>query len=37
MAGDWCRVVVLRQEATDTGLKAVGEYAEVALEVARAY
>lgn len=37
MAGDWCRVVVLRQDATDTGLKAVGEYAEVALDVARAY
>lgn len=37
MAGDWCRVVVRRQRASDTGLKAVGEYAETALEVARAY
>jgi uncharacterized protein (TIGR03084 family) len=37
MAGDWCRVVVRRQEATDTGLKAVGEHAERALEIARAY
>jgi len=37
MAGDWCRVVVLRQAATDTGLTAVGDYAETALKVARAY
>jgi len=37
MAGDWCRVVVQRQDAADTGLKAVGEHAEKALEVARAY
>ena len=37
MAGDWCRVVVLRQKGADTGLKAVGEHAEIALEIARAY
>ncbi len=37
MAGDWCRVVVLRQTATDTGLVAVGDFAETALKVARAY
>jgi uncharacterized protein (TIGR03084 family) len=37
MAGDWCRVVVRRQDASDTGLKAVGEYAEKALQIARAY
>lgn len=37
MAGDWCRVVVQRQNAEDTGLKAVGESAEKALEIARAY
>lgn len=37
MAGDWCRVVVRRQDASDTGLKAVGKYAERALEIARAY
>ena len=37
MAGDWCRVVVHRQDAEDTGLKAVGPYAERALELARAY
>lgn len=37
MAGDWCRLVVQRTTAADTGLKAVGEYAEKALEIARAY
>jgi uncharacterized protein (TIGR03083 family) len=37
MAGDWCRVVVQRQDASETGLKAVGEYAEKALELARVY
>jgi uncharacterized protein (TIGR03084 family) len=37
MAGDWCRVVVQRQDPTDTGLKAVGDDAERALEIARAY
>lgn len=37
MAGDWCRVVVQRQDASDTGLKAVGESAERALEIARVY
>ena len=37
MAGDWCRVVVQRQSADETGLKAVGEFAEKALLIARAY
>ncbi len=37
MAGDWCRVVVQRQAAEDTGLQAVGEHAEKALQLARAY
>jgi uncharacterized protein (TIGR03084 family) len=37
MAGDWCRIVVQRQDASETGLKAVGESAERALEIARAY
>lgn len=37
MAGDWCRVVVQRQDPADTGLKAVGEHAERALDIARAY
>ncbi len=37
MAGDWCRLIVQRQDAEDTGLKAVGEYAEIALRVATAY
>jgi len=37
MAGDWCRVVVQRQDAEDTGLKAVGEHAERALLVATTY
>ncbi|MGI9665564.1 MAG: maleylpyruvate isomerase family mycothiol-dependent enzyme [Acidimicrobiia bacterium] len=37
MAGDWCRLVVQRTTADETGLKAVGEYAERALEIARAY
>ena len=37
MAGDWCRLVVQRQTAEETGLKAVGEHAELALTIARAY
>ncbi len=37
MAGDWCRLVVQRQSADETGLKAVGEFAETALLIARAY
>jgi uncharacterized protein (TIGR03083 family) len=37
MAGDWCRLVVQRQTAEETGLKAVGEYAEQALQIARTY
>jgi len=36
-AADWCRVVVQRQSAQDTGLKAVGEFAETALQIARTY
>lgn len=35
MAGDWCRLVVRRQLADDTGLKAVGSAAERALVIAR--
>jgi uncharacterized protein (TIGR03084 family) len=35
MAGDWCRVVVGRQAADATGLKAVGSAAERALEITR--
>lgn len=35
MAGDWCRIVVQRQDASQTGLKAVGESAERALEIVR--
>jgi len=37
MAGDWCRLVVQRQTAEETGLKAVGDHAETALKIARAY
>lgn len=37
MAGDWCRLVVRRVSSDQTGLKAVGEAAEQALEVARTY
>jgi hypothetical protein len=37
MAGDWCRLVVQRQTAEETGLTAVGEHAEIALQIARAY
>jgi uncharacterized protein (TIGR03083 family) len=37
MAGDWCRLIVQRQTAEETGLKAVGDYAETALTIARAY
>jgi uncharacterized protein (TIGR03083 family) len=36
-AGDWCRLVVQRADLADTGLKAVGEDAEKALTLARAY
>ena len=36
-AADWCRVVVQRQDAEDTGLRAVGEYAESALQIATTY
>jgi len=37
MAGDWCRLVVQRQSADETDLKPVGEFAEKALLIARAY
>jgi len=37
MAGDWCRLVVQRQSADETGLKAVGKDAETALLIATAY
>lgn len=36
-AGDWCRLVVQRVDLGDTGLKAVGDDAERALTIARAY
>jgi uncharacterized protein (TIGR03083 family) len=36
-AADWCRVVVRRQTAEETSLKSVGDYAETALQIARAY
>ncbi len=36
-AGEWCRVAVRRQRAEETGLKALGRYAETALRVVRAY
>ena len=37
MAGDWCRVVVNRQIPEDTGLRAVGDDAQLALQIARVY
>lgn len=37
MAGDWCRVIVQRQVAENTGLKAIGDAAQMALEIARVY
>ena len=36
-AGEWCRVVVRRLDAKDTSLEAVGETAEKALRLAKAY
>ncbi|MBT8202874.1 MAG: maleylpyruvate isomerase family mycothiol-dependent enzyme [Acidimicrobiia bacterium] len=36
-AGDWCRVVVRRADAADTGLVATGDVAARALELAKAY
>ncbi|MEN8239986.1 MAG: maleylpyruvate isomerase family mycothiol-dependent enzyme [Actinomycetota bacterium] len=36
-AADWCRVVVQRQDAEDTALRAEGEYAETALQIATTY
>lgn len=36
-AGEWCRVAVQRMDVADTGLKAIGEGAETALRVVRAY
>ena len=37
IGGDWCRVAVGRLDAADTGLKAIGDAAETALKVVRAY
>ena len=37
VAGDWCRIAVQRMDVEDTGLKAVGDSAETALRVVRAY
>jgi uncharacterized protein (TIGR03084 family) len=37
IAGDWCRVSVRRVDASKTGLKAIGDAAEVALKIVRAY
>ncbi len=36
-AGEFCRVAVHRLDVADTGLKAIGDYAETALRVVRAY
>jgi uncharacterized protein (TIGR03084 family) len=36
-AGEWCRVVVRRLDAADTGLEAVGDVSARALEIAKAY
>ncbi len=36
-AGDWCRVAVRRLDAADTSLKAIGDAAETALQIVRAY
>ncbi|HSF85543.1 MAG TPA: maleylpyruvate isomerase family mycothiol-dependent enzyme [Acidimicrobiia bacterium] len=36
-AGEFCRVAVHRMDAADTGLKAIGDYAETALRIMRAY
>jgi len=37
LAGEWCRVAVRRLDLADTGLKAIGDAAETALRVVRAY
>jgi hypothetical protein len=37
LAGEWCRVAVQRMDVEDTGLKAIGDNAETALRVVRAY
>ena len=37
IAGDFCRVAVHRMDVADTGLKAIGDDAETALRVLRAY
>ena len=37
VAGDWCRIAVQRMDVEDTGLKAIGDNAETALRVVRAY
>ncbi len=36
-AGEFCRVAVHRLDPADTGLKAIGDYAETALRIIRAY
>ncbi len=36
-AGEFCRVAVHRLAAADTGLKAIGDDAEIALRIIRAY
>jgi uncharacterized protein (TIGR03084 family) len=37
IGGEWCRLAVHRIDLADTGLKAIGDSAEVALQVVRAY
>jgi hypothetical protein len=37
LAGEFCRLAVHRMRVTDTNLKAVGDTAETALRVLRAY
>ena len=37
IAGEWCRVAVQRMDVADTNLKAIGDHAETALQVVRAY
>ena len=36
-AGEWCRVVVRRLDASETGLEASGDVATRALQIAKAY
>jgi uncharacterized protein (TIGR03084 family) len=37
IGGEWCRLAVHRIDLADTGLKAIGDSAEIALQVVRAY